>query len=108
MGRGVDFFFMYTYTRPETPLCRHTASAVSRSTLGSTSLLRSDCDVGEMRAAGIAFLKAASGGSLKRLRVGGVPEHFNTPWHTVRRSPTPDDAPNNNNGHERPPAVNLT
>jgi len=36
-----------------------------------------------LRAAGSAFLRAASGSGLKRIRVGGVPEHFNTPWHTA-------------------------
>ena len=37
------------------------------------------------RTTGAAFIKSATA-HLKRLRVGGVPEHFNTPWHTVRRS----------------------
>ena len=27
--------------------------------------------------------RVAGGGSLTRVRVGGVPEHFNTPWHTA-------------------------
>ncbi|KAL3931165.1 MAG: hypothetical protein SGPRY_001241 [Prymnesium sp.] len=35
-----------------------------------------------LRAAGSSLLRA--GEHLKRIRVGGVPEHFNTPWHTVR------------------------
>mmetsp|Transcript_28477 Transcript_28477/g.70805 ORF Transcript_28477/g.70805 Transcript_28477/m.70805 type:complete len:310 (+) Transcript_28477:57-986(+) len=36
----------------------------------------------QFRAAGSALLRAA-GENLKRIRVGGVPEHFNTPWHTA-------------------------
>ena len=37
----------------------------------------------QFRRPGAEVLRAASGAALKRIRVGGVPEHFNTPWHTA-------------------------
>ena len=35
---------------------------------------------------------AAPAAALKRLRVGGVPEHFNTPWHTAHARGAFEDA----------------
>lgn len=40
--------------------------------------------VSALRALGREAVKTvASGGPLHKIRVGGVPEHFNTPWHTA-------------------------